>query len=80
MFFFVFSDDFPHLTYLAQFIKEVLRMYSIVPVIARLLDEPMTLDGATIPANTLVEINLHSINHRSDVWADYDVSNWIIIY
>lgn len=50
-----------------------MRMYSVVPVIGRLTDEPMTLDGVTIPANSVIELNIHAINHRPDVWPDYDV-------
>lgn len=66
-------DHLSSLTYLSLFIKEVMRMYSVVPVIGRLTDEPMTLDGVTIPANSVIELNIHAINHRPDVWPDYDV-------
>ena len=54
-----------------------MRMYSVVPVIGRLTDEPMTLDGVTIPANSVIELNIHAINHRPDVWPDYDVRNTV---
>ena len=68
-----YRDDLSSLKYQSLFIKEVMRMYSIVPLIGRLTDEPMTFDGATIPANSIVELNIHVINHRKDVWPDHDV-------
>ncbi|KAL4235446.1 hypothetical protein ACF0H5_007082 [Mactra antiquata] len=52
--------------------EETMRMYSIVPLIGRGLREPLTIDGVTLPAGTSVEINIHAINHRSDVWSDHE--------
>ena len=49
-------------------------MYSIVPMLARVIDEPMTFDDVSIPTGSIVNVNIHAINHREDVWLDHDVS------
>ena len=52
-----------------------MRMYSIVPLIGRLTDEPMSFDGTIVPADSFLELNIHAMNHRQDVWPDHDVSS-----
>ena len=49
-------------------------MYSIVPMLARVIDEPMTFNDVTIPTGSIVNVNIHAINHRKDLWLDHDVS------
>lgn len=61
------------LKYMQCFLKEVMRMYSIVPITGRCLHEPLTIDGVTLPAGSSLEINIHAINHRPDVWSDHEV-------
>ena len=50
-------------------------MYSIVPLIGRLTDEPMSFDGIIVPADSIIELNIHAMNHRQDVWPDHEVSS-----
>ena len=61
------------MTYLNCFIKEVLRMYSIVPVIRRTLETPITIEDEILPAGTSVEINIHTMNHNNKIWSDPQV-------
>ena len=68
-----FRDDLANLRYLSLFIKEAMRMYSTVPFIGRVTDEPLTIDGLTIPVHSDIELNIDAINHRPDVWPDYEV-------
>ncbi|XP_053391660.1 cytochrome P450 4B1-like [Mercenaria mercenaria] len=65
-------DHLSKLKYMLFFIKEVMRMYSIVPVIGRSLKEPLTIDGVTLPAGALIEINIHTMNHNPAVWSDHE--------
>ena len=53
-------------------------MYSTVPLLARVSDEPLTIDGLTIPANSVIELNIDGINHRPDVWPDHEVTNCFV--
>ena len=68
-----FRDDLTSLKYQSLFIKEALRMYSIVPFISRTTDEHLTMGGLTIPVGSEIELNIDAINHRPDVWPDYEV-------
>ena len=54
--------------YLPQFIKEVMRYYSPVPVIARQSSEEVIIDGKTVPPNLRLDINIWAILHNPDVW------------
>ncbi|XP_060563245.1 cytochrome P450 4A24-like isoform X1 [Ruditapes philippinarum] len=64
-------DHLSKMTCLNCFIKEVLRMYSIVPVIRRTLETEVTIENVTLPSGATVEINIHTINHNSVLWPDH---------
>jgi len=56
-----------------MFIKEAMRFYSPVPIVARRSSSPITLDGHVVPPYTRVDINLYAIHHNPDVWKDPEV-------
>ncbi|KAK3084486.1 hypothetical protein FSP39_014278 [Pinctada imbricata] len=63
-------DDIMKFRYLPCFLKEVMRMYTPVPVIARKTSQPHVLDGIEIPEGTYVDINIYHMHHHPDVWED----------
>lgn len=64
---------------LSMFLKEVMRMYSPVPAISRMLTKPTVLDGITFPEGVQIGVNMMGINHHPDVWQDHNVIIEIII-
>ena len=64
----VHHEDLPKLAFMSRVIKETLRMYTPVPVIARDLTEPIAIDGVTFPADTEIDVSLYNIHHNPDVW------------
>jgi len=68
-----FSGDLHAFRYLPMFIKEVMRFYSPVPMVARRSSSPTTLDGHIVPPNVRMDINLYAIHHSPDVWEDPEV-------
>ena len=59
-------------------LKESLRLWAPVPVIARQLTRPMTIDGVTLAPNTTVNINILALHHNPLVWGDdHDVSTFL---
>ena len=47
-----------------------MRLYSPVPLVARMATHDMVLDGKTVPAGVRVDINIQAIHHNPDVWED----------
>ncbi|XP_019865391.1 cytochrome P450 4d2 [Aethina tumida] len=58
------------LKYLDIVIKESMRLYSPVPLIARRLDTDCVLDGITIPKDTTINIFLYGMNHSTEVFPE----------
>ncbi|KXJ18513.1 cytochrome P450 4B1 [Exaiptasia diaphana] len=56
------------LSYLDRCIKESMRLYAPVPVIARTLDEPYTIDGKLAPEGTFVLANIYALHRNPHVW------------
>jgi cytochrome P450 len=57
--------------YLAALVKEVLRIRPPIPVAAgRVLDEPLSIGGHTVPAGTPVMIDAWGVHHDPDVYPD----------
>lgn len=54
--------------YLPLFIKEVMRYYSTVPLVARQSSEDVVIDGKTVPPNVRIDINLRALMHNPDIW------------
>ncbi|KAF5277787.1 hypothetical protein FQR65_LT03767 [Abscondita terminalis] len=66
-------ENLQKLKYLEQVIKEVLRMYSPVPVIARVLTEDATYEGTTIPKGTILEVLIYHLHNNPDLFPNPDV-------
>ncbi|XP_048770388.2 cytochrome P450 4F2-like [Ostrea edulis] len=63
--------DLNELKYMSMFLREVMRMHSPVPVIARHLTKPVVIEGVEIPAGFVIDIPIHAVNHHPDVWPDH---------
>ncbi|XP_048770376.2 cytochrome P450 4F2-like isoform X2 [Ostrea edulis] len=64
-------EDLNELKYMSMFLREVMRMHSPVPGIARHLTKPVVIEGVEIPANFDIDIPIHAVNHHPDVWPDH---------
>ena len=50
-------------------------MWPPVPNIARQLEKPLTIDGITLPPDSMVHMNILAMHHNPAVWGeDHDVS------
>ncbi|XP_060569480.1 cytochrome P450 4B1-like [Ruditapes philippinarum] len=68
------SEQLGKFTYLPTFIKEVLRYYSPVPMIARRhTDTPIVLDSIDIPVGVSIWVQIYCIHHNKDVWPNHEV-------
>lgn len=66
-------DDLPKLNYTTRFIKESMRMYTPVPAITRKLAEPVTVEGVTFPAGSVIDLHPHLMHHNPSVWEDHAI-------
>jgi cytochrome P450 family 78 subfamily A len=68
----VTESDASSLAYLHAVIKEVLRLHPPGPLLswARLATSDVHVDGFLIPAGTTAMVNMWSITHDPDVWAE----------
>ncbi|KAL5264728.1 hypothetical protein ACHWQZ_G005714 [Mnemiopsis leidyi] len=56
--------------YLHQCIKETLRLFPSVPIIAKRTDRPLSFCGIDFPAQTWFAINFYSLHRHKDFWKD----------
>ncbi|OWF55819.1 cytochrome P450 4A25-like [Mizuhopecten yessoensis] len=63
-------SDLANTPKLALFLKEVLRMYTPVPGVNRVLTIPAEIDGNVYPAGTEMSVSLRSTHYHPDVWED----------
>ncbi|XP_071180898.1 ultra-long-chain fatty acid omega-hydroxylase-like [Mytilus edulis] len=64
------GDDISEMKYLSCFLKEVMRQYTPVPLIARTLEKPTVVNGVELPEGILTILGIHSGHHHPDVWDD----------
>lgn len=60
------------LAYTTRVFKEALRLYPPLVVLGRRSLQPVTIGGLTIPARTLVFVNVYGVHTLPDVWPDPD--------
>ena len=47
-----------------------MRMYTPIPIVARITTQPHCLDGVDVPTGSLVDVNIYHIHHHPDVYDD----------
>ena len=63
-------EDISKFVLVTNCLKESLRLYTPVPLVQRVVDKPLVLDGYTLPKGTLVDIGMQSVHVNSEVWKD----------
>jgi len=63
-------EDLSKLQFTSQYIKEVLRFYTIAPGITRVTTEDIHLHGHTIPSGTDIFLQMWSLHNNPHVWED----------
>ncbi|GFN77615.1 cytochrome p450 2j5 [Plakobranchus ocellatus] len=62
--------DRPSLPYLEAVIRETQRYASVVSIVGREVKNNFKLNNYTIPADSLVLLNFHSVHHDAKTWGD----------
>ncbi|XP_054835331.1 cytochrome P450 4B1-like [Eublepharis macularius] len=69
-------NDLGKMTYTTMCIKESLRLYPPVPMIARELEAPVTFaDGRTLPKGFLAMLHFYALHRNPEVWDNPEVFN-----
>ncbi|CAI7935260.1 cytochrome P450 4B1-like isoform X1 [Podarcis lilfordi] len=64
------------MTYSTMCIKESLRLYPPVPLIAREVDSPVTFaDGRTLPKGFLTILDVYGLHRNPEVWGNPEEFN-----
>lgn len=63
-------EDLKRMKYLDMCFKESLRLFPPVPIIGRVLDEDVTIDGHLIPKGVTCFINMYSLHRNSEYFKD----------
>ncbi|EDV20731.1 uncharacterized protein TRIADDRAFT_31445 [Trichoplax adhaerens] len=74
-------NDLSEMNYTTMCIKEALRLYTVVPVVERRMDQDMIIDGKLVPSGTIINLELYCICHREESWPnpnDYDPDRFSI--
>ncbi|KAH3871925.1 cytochrome P450 4F1-like isoform X2 [Dreissena polymorpha] len=61
-------SDLPHLEYLTMCIKEGMRMYCPVAIVARVTTKDLKMADITVPPGINVMINIWMLHHNEEVW------------
>ncbi|KAF3067378.1 Cytochrome P450 3A31 [Daldinia childiae] len=62
------AEDFPRFRYLVAFMYEVMRIFPIVPTLARVAFEPQQLSNYALPGKTSYITNTPAIHYDPSVW------------
>ncbi|KAK9870756.1 hypothetical protein WA026_009717 [Henosepilachna vigintioctopunctata] len=68
-------DDIQEMKYLEMVIKETIRLYTIVPVISRLITKEFKFKNYVIPEGVTLTILLHGLHRNPELFPDPDVFN-----
>ncbi|GBC01064.1 hypothetical protein RclHR1_04050007 [Rhizophagus clarus] len=69
------EDDFQKLRYCEAIIKEVSRVFTVVPTLIRNTAKPDEIAGYKWPVNTLFRINANGIHYKEDYYEEPDKFN-----
>ncbi|KAI2780016.1 cytochrome P450 [Daldinia loculata] len=75
------AEDFPRFRYLVAFMYEVMRIFPIVPTLARVAFEPQQLSGYTLPGKTSYITNTPAIHYDPSVWPSPEIiepRRWLV--
>ncbi|XP_020296673.1 cytochrome P450 4C1-like isoform X2 [Pseudomyrmex gracilis] len=61
------------LPYLERCLKEAMRLYPSVHLISRVLSEDIKFQSYTVPANTIVHLNIYGVHRDPNFWPHPDV-------
>ncbi|KAJ3678021.1 hypothetical protein LUZ60_001824 [Juncus effusus] len=64
------ETDLPNLPYLQAVLKETMRLHPADPMTMRISRKETTISGYTIPANTILFVNIWSIGKDPKYWVD----------
>ncbi|KAK3914265.1 Cytochrome P450 4C1 [Frankliniella fusca] len=66
----IVAQDLPKLQYTEKFLKEVMRMFATVPLIARQINEDTELGGRVVPKGTTLFVNILGLHRDPVTWPD----------
>ncbi|KAK9059917.1 hypothetical protein SSX86_020621 [Deinandra increscens subsp. villosa] len=64
------TDGLGHLKVISTIFNEVLRLYSPLTILRRQISDQTILGNLTIPAGTLIQINVLNLHHDKDMWGE----------
>ncbi|KAJ8880483.1 hypothetical protein PR048_016953 [Dryococelus australis] len=68
----VTAEDLKQMVYLEQVINETMRLYPIIPFVARWVDEDVRISDYTLPAGTTVLISIYLVHRQPAYYPDPD--------
>ncbi|XP_063233542.1 cytochrome P450 4g15-like [Bacillus rossius redtenbacheri] len=71
----VTAEDLKQMVYLEQVINETMRLYPVVPLVARRADEDVHVNSYTFPAGTIFVIPIYLVHRESDYFPNPDAFN-----
>ncbi|PKY38466.1 cytochrome P450 [Rhizophagus irregularis] len=69
------ENDFQKLKYCEAIVKEVSRVFTVLPSFTRCINKPDEIAGYKWPAGTVFRINADAIHYNKDYWEDPDKFN-----
>jgi len=79
--FFAQRDDFSKLTYLTMFIKESMRLYPPVMIVAREIEKELALKSTlnklyetVVPIKSRIVLDIFTLHRNESVWEEPEVS------